>query len=195
MLASATDLGAYCKPDTQGGGTYCSMKVASGTPHSGASAGALATKYVEYCREDEFDGAEVCVIIAEKQEPLDVEIDFQRAANGAWLLVISSYFDQMEELSELVEIKVDEGPVRSFKTSGGARGYHGDDAIITVRQPIVVDISLLEVIADAEKQVWFRFKQEDGTLRDLRMGASAFSLLERFIAEASSAFGDLRPGD
>jgi hypothetical protein len=192
VVTSGPVLAAYCTHDAPTGGTYCRMKVATGTPDSDAAA--LATKYVEYCREDEFDGAEVCVVIAETQEPLDVEIEFHRAAGGAWLLVISSYFDQMEEMSESLEIKVDEGPVRSFRGSGGSRGYQGEDPIITVRQLFPVDMPLLEEIAGAGTQIWFRFKQEDGSQRDLIMQASEFSVLEQFIAEAGAAFGDSAPG-
>lgn len=194
-LASVPVLAAYCGHDEQAGGTYCSMKVASGTPDSDASSAALATKYVEYCREDEFDGAAACIIVKEEQETLDVEIEFQRGFDGAWLLVISSYFDQMEELNKSLEIKVDEGPVRSFKSAGGSAVYRGEDDIVTVRELFYVDMPLLEGIAAARTRVWFRLKHEDGAQRDLQMEASAFSPLKRFIAEASSAFGEPAPGD
>jgi len=171
------------------------MTVATGTPDMYQRSEIMDTEYVDYCRIDEFDGAEVCILVAELQRPLDVEITFIRAVNGAWLISISTYFEQLEEFSETLEAKVDGGPVISFQGAGGSRGYHGEDPIITVRQAFTVSKRVLEGLAAAQNQVWFRFNQKDGSHRDLKMKASSFSLLSLFIAEASSAYGGVAPND
>ena len=102
------------------------MTVATGTPDMHQRSEIMDTEYVDYCQIDEFDGAEVCILVAELQRPLDVEIAFIRAAGGGWLISVSTYFEQLEDFSETLEAKVDERPVILFQGAGGTRGYHGE---------------------------------------------------------------------
>lgn len=186
---------SYCEHNAQAGGMYCMMTVATGTPDMHQRSEIMDTEYVDYCRIDEFDGAEVCILVAELQRPLDVEVAFIRAAGGGWLISVSTYFEQLEEFSETLEAKVDGGPVILFQGAGGSRGYQGEDPIIIVKQTFAVSKRILEGLAAAQNQVWFRFNQKDGSHRDLKMKASSFSLLSLFIAEASSAYGGVAPND
>jgi hypothetical protein len=180
---------SYCEESARTGEVYCRMAVSSGTPSPDERAQLLDTRSVEYCREDEFDGARKCVLIMEQQAPVDASIEFHRATNGRWLLVAIVYTGDPAPGFESLQVKVDDGPPVFLRGSGGGRSSMGDGDF-TVRGLFAADREQLEAISTARNQVWFRFSLEDGSTKDLKMAASHFALLNLFIAEASSAFGE-----
>ena len=180
---------SYCEESAETGGVYCRMAVASGTPNPDERAPLLDTRSVEYCREDEFDGGRKCVVILEHQAAVDASIEFHRATNGRWLLVAIVYTGDPAPGLESLQVKVDDGPPVFLRGSGGGRSSMGEGDF-KLRGLFAADREQLEAISTARNQVWFRFSLEDGSTRDLKMAASHFALLNLFIAEASSAFGE-----
>ena len=146
-------------------------------------------EYEEDKGEDEFDGARICVVIMEPQEPIDASIEFHRATNGRWLLVAIVYTGDPAPAFESLQVKVDDGPPSFLRGRGAARSSMGEGDF-KVRGLFAADREQLEAISTARNQVWFRFSLEDGSHKDLKMAASHFALLNLFIAEASTAFGD-----
>ena len=165
------------------------MAVASGTPSADDRVQLLDTRSVEYCREDEFDGARICVLVMEPQAPIDASIEFHRATTGRWVVMATFYTGDPAPAFESLRVKVDDGPPMFMRGSGGASGSMGEGDF-NVRGLFTADRAQLEAISTARNQVWFRFSLEDGSTKDLKMAASHFALLNLFIAEASSAFGE-----
>jgi hypothetical protein len=188
LLSQQCLCASYCEDNPQTGEMYCRFYVATGTPETTDDSETLL-QWFEYCRTDEFDGEEICIVMGEKSEPLDVEIEFTKANKFSWLLIVTNYFDQMEDFSDSIEIRVDDSPVRSLNGAGGNRSKTGKDAYVRVRQIFQADKKLFEDIAGAESLVWLRFNQKDGSHRDLKLDASYFSSLDKFLLEVESVHG------